>query len=52
MTQAAQSLARATRPIAAIGEAVCYQSGATSNRVFRRSYGVGPGAWHRAANAA
>ncbi|WP_306397815.1 AraC family transcriptional regulator [Telluria beijingensis] len=48
MTQAAQWLARDTRPVAAIG----YQSEAAFNRVFKRSYGVGPGAWRRAAMAA
>ncbi|WP_313171651.1 AraC family transcriptional regulator [Massilia oculi] len=52
MPQAAQWLARDTRPIPAIGEAVGYQSEAAFNRVFKRSYGVGPGAWRRAANAA
>lgn len=49
MAQAAQWLARDTRPIAAIGEAVGYQSEAAFNRVFKRSHGVGPGAWRRAA---
>lgn len=52
MIQAAQWLARDTRPVAAIGEAVGYQSEAAFNRVFKRSYGVGPGAWRRAALAA
>jgi AraC family transcriptional activator of mtrCDE len=51
MAQAAGWLARDTRPVAAIGEAVGYQSEAAFNRVFKRSYGVGPGAWRRAANA-
>ena len=52
MAQAAQWLARDTRPVAAIGEAVGYQSEAAFNRVFKRSYGVGPGAWRRAAQTA
>lgn len=52
MAQAAQWLARDTRSVAAIGEAVGYQSEAAFNRVFKRSHGVGPGAWRRAALAA
>lgn len=51
MIQAAQWLARDKRPVAAIGEAVGYQSEAAFNRVFKRCYGVGPGAWRRAAMA-
>lgn len=48
MAQAAQWLRRDTRSIAAIGEAVGYDSEAAFHRMFKRRYGMGPGAWRRA----
>jgi AraC family transcriptional activator of mtrCDE len=47
MARAAQFLAEGTLPVAAIGEAVGYQSEAAFNRVFKRSYGIGPGQYRR-----
>jgi len=48
MTQAAQWLRQGRQSVAAIGEAVGYQSEAAFNRVFKRCFGVGPGQYRRA----
>ncbi|MFZ6647909.1 AraC family transcriptional regulator [Undibacterium sp. TJN25] len=47
MAQAAQWLAQGKRSVGEIGEAVGYQSEAAFNRVFKRSFGVGPGQYRR-----
>lgn len=52
MAQAASALAGSTRAVAEIGEAVGYQSEAAFNRVFKRSFGVGPGEFRRDAKRA
>jgi len=51
MAQAAHWLTNGTQSVAAIGEAVGYQSEAAFNRVFKRSFGVGPGQFRRRARA-
>lgn len=51
IAQAAIWLARDTRPIADIAEAVGYQSEAAFHRVFKRCKGVGPGEYRRDARA-
>ncbi|WP_394781577.1 AraC family transcriptional regulator [Undibacterium sp.] len=52
MAQAAQWLSQGKRSVAEIGEAVGYQSEAAFNRVFKRSFGVGPGQYRRNAKLA
>ncbi|HWZ46984.1 MAG TPA: AraC family transcriptional regulator [Herbaspirillum sp.] len=52
MAQAAAWLLESKRSVAAIGEAVGYQSEAAFNRVFKRCFGVGPGQYRRTARAA
>ncbi|GGC67680.1 AraC family transcriptional regulator [Undibacterium terreum] len=47
MAQAAQWLAQGRRSVGEVGEAVGYQSEAAFNRVFKRSFGVGPGQYRR-----
>lgn len=47
MTRAAALLAEGRLAVGQIGELVGYQSEAAFNRVFKRSYGVGPGAYRR-----
>lgn len=47
MAHGARLLAHGALPIAEVGEAVGYQSEAAFNRVFKRSYGVGPGQYRR-----
>lgn len=47
MAQAALWLAQGKRSVGEIGEAVGYQSEAAFNRVFKRSFGVGPGQYRR-----
>lgn len=49
MAQAALWLEREVRTIADIAEAVGYQSEAAFHRMFKRSHGVGPGEYRRAA---
>ena len=51
MAQAAQWLRQENRPVAEIGERAGYQSEAAFNRVFKRSFGMGPGQYRRAAMA-
>jgi AraC family transcriptional activator of mtrCDE len=51
MARAAGLLAQGRLPVAQIAEQVGYQSEAAFNRVFKRSYGVGPGAYRRSAGA-
>lgn len=51
MAQAAHWLLRDRRPIAEVAEAAGYQSEAAFHRVFKRSQGVGPGEFRRAARA-
>ncbi|MDB5988920.1 MAG: bacterial regulatory helix-turn-helix s, AraC family protein [Herbaspirillum sp.] len=51
MAQAASWLLESSRAVAAIGEAVGYQSEAAFNRVFKRCFGVGPGQYRRTARA-
>lgn len=50
MAHAAQWLRQENRPVAEIGERAGYQSEAAFNRVFKRSYGMGPGQYRRAAS--
>ena len=52
MAQAASWLTESRRAIAAIGEAVGYQSEAAFNRVFKRCFGIGPGQFRRNAHQA
>ena len=52
MARAAGLLAQGRLPVGQIAEQVGYQSEAAFNRVFKRSYGVGPGAYRRSAAAA
>lgn len=47
MAKAAALLAEGRLPVGQIGEQVGYQSEAAFNRVFKRCYGVGPGAYRR-----
>jgi AraC family transcriptional activator of mtrCDE len=47
MAKAAALLAEGRLPVGQIGEQVGYQSEAAFNRVFKRFYGVGPGAYRR-----
>lgn len=47
MTRAAQSLARDDHPVSTIGEAVGYQSESAFSRVFKKSFGMGPGEYRR-----
>ncbi|KQW91546.1 AraC family transcriptional regulator [Massilia sp. Root418] len=49
MARAAGLLAQGRLPVGQIAEQVGYQSEAAFNRVFKRSYGVGPGAYRRSA---
>jgi AraC family transcriptional activator of mtrCDE len=49
MAHAAHRLAYSAGAVADIGEAVGYQSEAAFNRVFKRTYGVGPGQYRRSA---
>ena len=51
MAQAAQWLRHDHRPVALIGELAGYQSEAAFNRVFKRSFGMGPGQYRRTAAA-
>lgn len=51
MAHAAYWLAQSGRAVGAIGEAVGYQSEAAFNRVFKRSFGIGPGQYRRNAKA-
>jgi AraC family transcriptional activator of mtrCDE len=51
MAQAASWLVDGKRSVAAIGEAVGYQSEAAFNRVFKRCFGIGPGQYRRTARA-
>lgn len=51
MAKAAGLLAQGRLPVGQIAEQVGYQSEAAFNRVFKRSYGVGPGAYRRSAAA-
>jgi AraC family transcriptional activator of mtrCDE len=51
MARAAALLAQGRLPAGQIAEQVGYQSEAAFNRVFKRSYGVGPGAYRRGATA-
>jgi AraC family transcriptional activator of mtrCDE len=48
MARAAAQLREGRLPIGQIAEQVGYQSEAAFNRVFKRSYGTGPGAYRRA----
>lgn len=52
MGHAAHRLAHGTGAVADIGESVGYQSEAAFNRVFKRTYGVGPGQYRRSARPA
>lgn len=52
MARAASLLAQGHAPVGQIAEQVGYQSEAAFNRIFKRSYGVGPGAYRRSAAAA
>ncbi len=52
MAHGARLLAKSALPMAEIGEAVGYQSEAAFNRVFKRSYGIGPGQYRRLARQA
>ncbi len=47
MAQAAQWLAQGRRSTVEIGEAVGYKSEAAFNRMFKRTFGVGPGQYRR-----
>lgn len=47
MSRAGTALARDARAVGDVALAVGYQSEAAFNRVFKRHYGVGPGAWRR-----
>jgi AraC family transcriptional activator of mtrCDE len=47
MAKAAALLAEGQLSVGQIGEQVGYQSEAAFNRAFRRSYGIGPGAYRR-----
>jgi AraC family transcriptional activator of mtrCDE len=48
MAGAARALARDGRAVGDIALAAGYQSEAAFHRVFKRHYGIGPGAWRRA----
>jgi len=48
MARAGAALAREARAVGDVALAVGYQSEAAFNRVFKRHYGIGPGAWRRA----
>jgi len=52
MAQAARWLQRGGRSIAAVGEAVGYQSEAAFSRAFKKCFGVAPGQYRRALEAA
>jgi AraC family transcriptional activator of mtrCDE len=47
MAQAASALSHGARAVGEVALAVGYQSEAAFNRVFKRHYGVGPGAYRR-----
>lgn len=47
MAKAAALLAEGRLPVGQIGEQVGYQSEAAFNRVFKRCFGIGPGAYRR-----
>jgi AraC family transcriptional activator of mtrCDE len=49
MAQAAQLLAGRQQTVAAVAEAVGYQSEASFNRIFKRHFGIGPGQHRRQA---
>jgi len=51
MAQAATALAGGARAVGDVAQEVGYQSEAAFNRVFKRHYGVGPGAYRRSARA-
>lgn len=51
MAKAASLLAQGRLPVGQIAEQVGYHSEAAFNRVFKRSYGIGPGAYRRSAAA-
>ncbi|WP_034303358.1 AraC family transcriptional regulator [Herbaspirillum sp. RV1423] len=51
MARAAQLLAGGQRTVAAVAEAVGYQSEASFNRVFKRHFRIGPGQYRRQARA-
>ena len=51
MTLAGRMLAQGSAPVAAIGEAVGYQSDAAFQRVFKRQVGMTPAQWRAAAHA-
>jgi len=51
MAQAAQLLAGRQQTVAAVAEAVGYQSEASFNRIFKRHFGIGPGQHRRQARS-
>jgi len=52
MAKAASLLAQGRLPVGQIAEQVGYQSEAAFNRIFKRRYGIGPGAYRRSAAGA
>ena len=48
MAGAARALARGGRAVGDIAQEAGYQSEAAFQRIFKRHYGIGPGAWRRA----